>query len=844
MNNKSERGQTSDNRQLRSDAEERVARCDGIDSKLATFSIERLLHELQVHRIELEMQNESLREAEAEVARARDRYIDLYDFAPVGYFTVNLAGVLTEANLMSAQLFGYSRADLIGKHLLHLICGGYKDRLRSLLADAEPRCLRHAIPEICLLHRDGSRFFARFDCLYKRSQNPLTEESTLRISMINLGALSAAERDSQEKESHYRTLYESMRDAFVLVDMAGKLLVFNKPYQEMLGYSADDLKNKTYLDLTPEKWHSFEAGLVQSEVLPDGESRIYEKEYIRADKTVFPVELKTVLLKNHQGQPEGMWAVVRDISQRKQAEADLVASESRFRLAMQAITGFIYDWNIAKGELFVSEGVSDFFGRRPASSKNIANWLCNFVHPEDFSSLQAQIVQSWKKQDARFQTLFRIINTENDWLHVSSRALFEYDPQGRAVRMVGSCSDVSRQVKAELALRQLNDSLEEQVMERGAELRSRLRELHESESFTRTTLNAISAALIVVDENGCAVLSNRAWKKLTPKQAKPLPLSCKAEDFVGLPCGRVCQEHAAACLANNKINKAISVMLLGKRKSQTLECEMCAGLAVRWFLVRMTRFQGGKALRLVITYSDITERKLAADDLLRVAKNFKSMLRNVELSHEQKDKQLAREIHDELGATLTMLKLGLATSKNTELSSAFNTKIDGMIVLANLALQSAKRVTACLRPSMLDTLGLAAAIKWHVKDFERMTGIHVMLILPESLSLVGEHENAVFRVIQEALTNVAKHAEAGEVIILLRQTKRQLAITVSDNGKGVLQGSLQKNHSFGVIGMQERARHMGGKLSLAARPEGGSVLTLKIPIPSIGGQTLESASVS
>ena len=843
MNNKFEQSQTSDNRQLRSDAEARLAEGGASDLNVPSLPADRLLHELQVHQIELEMQNASLREAQVELEYARDRYVDLYDFAPVGYFTVNLAGVLTEANLMSAQLFGYTRADLIGKHLIHLTCVGYKDRVRSLFADALPRCLRHAIPEICLLHRNGSRFFARFDCLYKYSPNGLSEETTLRISMINLGTLSAAERDSEEKESRYRALYESMRDAFVLVDMSGKLLVFNKPYQDMLGYSADDLKNKTYIDLTPGKWHSLENSLIQSEVLCSGESEIYEKEYIRADGSVFPVELKTVLLKNHQGQPEGMWAVVRDISQRKRAEADLLASESRFRLAMQAITGFVYDWNIANGELLVSEGVTDFFGTAQPPSKKLAEWLPKYIHPKDWPLLKAQIEQSWKTQETRFETLFRIQKKQGVWLHVASRALFEYDAHGRAARMVGSCTDVSDKVKAELALHKLNDSLEEQVTERSAELRGRLIELHESERFTRTTLNAIGVELIVIDQNGRAVLTNRAWKNFSNKHEKRFVSPSKADDFVYLPCGRICQEHAAACSANNKIDKATSAMLSGKNKSQTLECEICMGSEVRWFQVKLTSFRGGSAQRLVITYSDITERKLAADDLLRVAKNFKAMLRNVELNHEEKSKELAREIHDQLGATLTMLKLGLATSKEAELGSALNTKIDGMIELANIALQSAKRVTASLRPSMLDTLGLAAAIKWHVKDFERMTGIHVMLILPESLSLVVEHENAIFRVIQEALTNVAKHAEAGEVIITLRKTKRQLAVTVSDNGKGVLQGSLEKNHSFGVIGMQERARYMGGKLSLVARPEGGTVLTLKVPL-FIGDQTSESSILS
>ena len=837
MSNKTEWNHPPVDRQLRAGAEARLAGKHGIDADAQAVPAARLLHELQVHQIELEMQNESLQEAQLELERSRDRYLDLYDFAPVGYCSVNLKGVLTEANLMAAKLFGHHRAHLIGKPLIFFVTADNKDVVRSLLHNVPPQ-LRREVPEICLLHSNGTHFYARLDCLYVRSDKGLSEaaeEMSIRLAISNLGALSTAEREQLENENRYRALYESMRDAFVLFDMSGKVKLFNSTFENMMGYSVDELKRKNHIDLTPVKWHSSIASLLE-EAVREGESNVFEKECIRKDGTIFPVELKTVLLKDKNGGPEGMWAVVRDISQRKRAEAELVASESRFRLAMQAITGFTYDWNIESDRLVVSEGVTELLGLSFPSTSTIADWLPDYVHPEDWPLLQAQVVQSWKKQADRYQMLVRLRHKEGHWLHISIRALMAYDAHGRAVRMVGSCTDVSAQVKAELSLHQANDSLEEQVLERSAELRGRLNELKESERFTRTTLDAISAAVIVIDENGRSVFSNLAWRDFVEKQGdlfcEPMKEGMLAETSY-LPCGQVCKEHSAECSAHNKIQKAISSMFAGKRKTQSAECSVCIGTQVRWFLVKITRFRGDSAERLVVTYNDITERKLAADDLARVIKSFKAMLRKMELVNEENNKQLAREVHDQLGATLTMLKLGLATSKKADASDSsrtLNTKIDGMIDLANLALQSAKRVTASLRPSMLETMGLVAAIEWHTKEFSRMTGIRITLEIPETIKLAAERENAVFRIVQEALTNVGKHAAAAEVNILIRRTRRDLIVTVSDNGKGLLPDNLQRQNSFGVIGMQERAQYLGGKLSLAGRPEGGTVMLLKIPI--------------
>jgi len=144
---------------------------------------------------------------------------------------------------------------------------------------------------------------------------------TLHAHRLELDAQATAML--RESEAKYRRLHESMRDAFAMTDMSGRLIDFNQAFCEMTGYSAEELQNLTYVDLTPKKWHEAEARILNEQVLVHGQSPVYEKEYLRKDGTAFPVELKTFLICDENGQPEAMWAIVRDITQRKKIEEEI-----------------------------------------------------------------------------------------------------------------------------------------------------------------------------------------------------------------------------------------------------------------------------------------------------------------------------------------------------------------------------------------------------------------------------------------------------------------------------------------------------------------------------------------
>ena len=147
----------------------------------------------------------------------------------------------------------------------------------------------------------------------------VADVSTLADLAWDVAARKRAEEALARSEARYRRLFDTMMDGLVVVDMAGVIQEFNESYRRMLGYTAEELRTRTYAQLTPERWHSEEARVVAEQILPRGYSEVYEKEYIRKDGSVFPVELRTFLLRE-DGRPSAMWAIVRDVTERKQAE--------------------------------------------------------------------------------------------------------------------------------------------------------------------------------------------------------------------------------------------------------------------------------------------------------------------------------------------------------------------------------------------------------------------------------------------------------------------------------------------------------------------------------------------
>jgi PAS domain S-box-containing protein len=211
----------------------------------------------------------------------------------------------------------------------------------TALGIAERQGLTAAVPGVRTPTSYGSIFFVELSMLVfaavgnrivRDTQSNVSDLRTIidRLRAANIQLEQSAEA-LRESELRYRRLHESITDAVVAVDMDGRILETNPAYEAMLGYTGGELRRLRDHELTPEPWHDFEAKVVAEQILTKESSEVYEKEYRRRDGTVFPIELRRYLLRDRTNQPAGMWAIVRDITGRKQAEAELRESEERFR---------------------------------------------------------------------------------------------------------------------------------------------------------------------------------------------------------------------------------------------------------------------------------------------------------------------------------------------------------------------------------------------------------------------------------------------------------------------------------------------------------------------------------
>jgi len=231
---------------------------------------------------------------------------------------------------------------------------------------------------------------------------------------------------------------------------------------------------------------------------------------------------------------------------------------------------------------------------------------------------------------------------------------------------------------------------------------------------------------------------------------------------------------------------------------------------------------------------DITDRHRAAEEIAQSREELRALAARLESIREEERTRIARELHDELGQTLTGLKLDLAwlerrlnrhsQAELVERSANLLNRLDGVMV-------SVRRIITELRPSVLDQLGLADAIEWQAQDFARRTGLMIDLdIRSDGVSPSDAVASSVFRMLQEALTNVAKHANATRVGVRLHIDPDSLSLDVSDDGRGITRDELRGSHSLGLLGLRERAIALGGTVAIDRDAKAGTTVALRIPL--------------
>ena len=495
-------------------------------------------------------------------------------------------------------------------------------------------------------------------------------------------------------------------------------------------------------------------------------------------------------------------ALRREIIERKRAEGRLRLSEDRIRLIIDTIP--VMAWSVRP------DGIVDFLNQRwlDYSGLSFEQYIENPtgpIHHEDIP----RVMEKWRTsisagEPYEAEMRLRRADGEYRWFMVRTEPL--RDEQGAIVSWYGVSTDIEDLKRAEAALKESQRRLEE--AQRITHVGHWDRDL----------------------ETGRITWSDEIYRILG--------LSLQERDSTRTEWLDIVHPED-----RQRLSLAIEEMQRGIRRFDVEFRIVRPNGEVRFLhsLGDVIRDERGRPLRRFGTAQDITERKQAEEKLRATSEQLRSLSASLQSAKEEEGARIAREIHDELGSRLTSLKWDLEginkiLSDSGEQLPELRKKLETMIELTDETIDTIGRISSELRPSILDDLGLVAAIEWQAKEFQTRTRIVCTCDCSmENVGLNRKQSTAVFRIFQEALTNVLRHAQATKIDIRTKQEDGQFVLTVSDNGRGITEAEKSDVLSLGLLGMKERARLVGGEIDIARSEEGGTAITVRVPVARNGG---------
>ncbi len=414
------------------------------------------------------------------------------------------------------------------------------------------------------------------------------------------------------------------------------------------------------------------------------------------------------------------------------------------------------------------------------------------------------------------------------------------DASGKIMAAIELVRDITARKKMEDELREHRDHLDLMVKERTTELRALNKELRaeimrriqmekdliESQRFVHRIADATPNILYLFDviENKNIYVNSRIKEILgySPEQIKKM----KGAFFKKLL-------HPG----DEAVYESLWKRFVGASDGDIIESEYrlknCDG-QWRWFYSRDIVFKrtADGLLKLVLGISqDITERKIVEEELKSSRAQLRRLLAHLQSVREDERTRISREVHDELGQALTALKMDIVwlLKRLDKDQESLLQKANSMLKLVDMNIQTVKRIASELRPGLLDDLGLTAAIEWQAEEFRKRTGIRCEVsIRQDDIEIDRDISTAIFRIFQETLTNVVRHAMAKKVRVDLKKNQNTIVIQVKDDGVGISEKDISSPRSIGLIGMRERVHFFGGRMEI--RGDNGTTVKVSIPL--------------
>lgn len=467
------------------------------------------------------------------------------------------------------------------------------------------------------------------------------------------------------------------------------------------------------------------------------------------------------------------------------------ASQEFLQLALDAAGIANWEWWPETGAMLWSDQMYDLMGVARGEVEPRFELIREATHPDDIAS-----TASWAHEFTTFGVAptrrFRIIRADGAVRTIFDQAAVVPAPTGGPTKVVGTSQDITDQLKVQVAL--------------------------ESSETTLGVLAANSPSMISVFRGSNMVYANPAMVEVTGYSEAELS-SMAGLSTVHPDDRALVRERETARRATEEV--APYEFRIVTKSGETRWVELIAA---------PLRIEGDA--EFVVELRDLTEQRQAEASLANSRDRLRALAAGTWEAAERERKAVAREIHDELGQLLTAQKMDVAWLARHlgDVSPDIKERLASLDALASSAINSVRRIASSLRPPLLDDGGLVAAMDWHIRDFEHRSGIVCQARLPEhEPSLSPEHTTAVYRVLQEALTNVARHAGECQTTVQFDVSDEEIRLTVRDDGIGISLVSLLRDNAVGLIGMRERAEQAGGELEIHRRHPKGTTISLRLP---------------
>lgn len=351
----------------------------------------------------------------------------------------------------------------------------------------------------------------------------------------------------------------------------------------------------------------------------------------------------------------------------------------------------------------------------------------------------------------------------------------------------------------------------QEIIRNGAELRIFNDALKISEEKYRSYIDNAPDGIFVVDRDGKFIEVNES--------------ACKMTGYSKTELVRV---HLMDLFPSESIkdNKVFFESLGKERRTKTELLFRYRNKSKAWWLFESVKLDNE---RFICFVKDITSRKSAEEDLKSTVDQLHQLTHYIEKIRENERIAISRELHDDLGQSLTAVKIDIGLIRQRVSDPEVVSKISQVSLLVSDTIKSVQRLTSNLRPVIIDDLGIEAAIEWYALDFAKRNRIELSLNL-KAETVSSEASLIIFRIMQESLTNIARHSMATHVEISLKKAGKFLRLIISDNGIGITEKQLKSDKSFGLIIMKERAVSIGGNLEIQSENNKGTVIRLVLPL--------------